>query len=161
MGKVAGERDPKSGIRRRHEGAVAVVTGASSGIGRAIARRLAGEGARVVIADLQEQPRDADKEIGGPASTANLIRTEGGEAIFVEADVGCSGDMEETVARAVSEFGALNVFVNNAGIWHGHRTILEETEAEFDLTMTTNIKGVWTGSRAAIGHMARTKSGGS
>ena len=69
--------------------------------------------------------------------------------------------MERSVAVAVGDLGGLDIMVNNAGIWHGHRTILEETEAEFDSTMATNIKGVWLGCKAAISQMVRTGNGGS
>ena len=143
------------------EGRVAVVTGASSGIGRAVARRLAGEGAKVLVADLRRQPRDGHHEEGGHASTVDLIRAAGGEALFLEADVSQASDMERAASVAAEEWGGLDIMVNNAGIWHGHRTILEETEAEFDSTIAVNLKGVWLGSRAAIGHMVRSGNGGS
>ena len=146
---------------RSLEGKVAVVTGASSGIGRAVARRLAVEGAGVVVADLRPRPRDGDREEGGHASTVDLIRSGGGEATFVAADVSRVSDMERAASVAVDELGGLDIMVNNAGIWHGHRTILEETEAEFDSTMATNIKGVWLGCKVAIDHMVRAGGGGS
>ena len=79
----------------------------------------------------------------------------------MEADVTGAPDMERSVAVAVGDLGGLDIMVNNAGIWHGHRTILEETEAEFDSTMATNIKGVWLGCKAAISHMVRAGNGGS
>ena len=145
----------------RLKGKVAVVTGAGSGIGRAVARRLAADGAAVVVADLLRLPRDGDHESGGHAATVDLIRAGGGKAIFVEADVTGAPDMERSVAVAVGDLGGLDIMVNNAGIWHGHRTILEETEAEFDSTMATNIKGVWLGCKAAISHMVRAGNGGS
>ena len=145
----------------RLEGKVALVTGAASGIGRAVARRLAADGAAMVVADLRPLPRDGEHEAGGPASTVDLIRAGGGEAIFVKADVSRASDVDRAVAEAVGSLGGLDIMVNNAGIWHGHRTILEESEAEFDSTMATNVKGVWLGCRAAIGHMAPTGKGGS
>ena len=148
-------------VARSLEGKVAVVTGASSGIGRAVARRMADEGARVLAVDLRPYPRDGLHEDGGHASTVDLIRTAGGEAVFVETDVSRASDMKAAAAAAVTELGALDIMVNNAGIWHGHRTILDETEAEFDSTIATNLKGVWLGCKVAIGHMVRTGSGGS
>ena len=147
-------------VGRSLEGKVAVVTGAGSGIGRAVARRLAVEGAKVAVADLRLRPRDGDHEVDGHASTVDLIRAGGGEAIFVEADVSRAQDLAR-VAAAVGELGGLDIMVNNAGIWHGHRTILEETEAEFDSTMATNVKGVWLGCKVAIDHMVRAGAGGS
>ena len=147
--------------RRPLEGRVALVTGAGSGIGRAIARRLAADGAGLVVADLRRQPRDGAHEEGGAEPTVDLIRAAGGEAIFVEADVSRMSDMERAAAVAVEELGGLDIMVNNAGIWHGHRTILEETEAEFDSTIAVNLKGVWLGCRVAIGQMVRAGTGGS
>ncbi len=151
----------QSCVARTLGGKVAVVTGASSGIGRAIARRLAADGARMLVADLRSHPREGHHEEGGPASTVDLIRAAGGEAMFVEADVGQASDMESAASVAVDELGGLDIMVNNAGIWHGHRTILEETEAEFDSTIATNLKGVWLGCKVAISNMVRFGKGGS
>ena len=91
----------------------------------------------------------------------DLIREAGGEARFAKADVTQIADVEKAVSVAVDELGGLDVMVNNAGIWHGHRTILEETEAEFDSIIAINLKGVWLGCKAAIGHMVRSGNGGS
>ena len=149
------------GAVRPLEGKVAVVTGASSGIGRAVARRLAVDGARVLVADLRQQPRDGLHEEGGHEPTADLIQAAGGVAIFLETDVSRVSDMERAANVAVAELGALDIMVNNAGIWHGHRTILEESEAEFDSTIATNLKGVWLGCKAAIARMVQSGKGGS
>ena len=142
-------------------GRTAVVTGASSGIGRAVARRLAADGASVLVADLHRQPRGGPQEEGGDEPTVDLIEAAGGETVFLRTDVCRASDMERAAHVAVTELGGLDIMVNNAGIWHGHRTILEETEAEFDSTMATNIKGVWLGCKAAISHMVRAGNGGS
>ena len=151
----------ESCISRPLENKVALVTGASSGIGRAVARRLAGEGARVLVTDLRPRPREGDHEEGGHTPTVELIRAAGGEAVFVEADVSRASDMERAASVAAEEWGGLDIMVNNAGIWHGHRTILEETEAEFDSTIAVNLKGVWLGCKVAIAHMVRSGNGGS
>ena len=149
------------GAVRPLEGKVVVVTGAGSGIGRAVARRVAVDGASVLVADLREQPRDGAREQGGHEPTAELIRAAGGVAIFLETDVTSASDMERVAEVAVTELGGLDIMVNNAGIWHGHRTILEETEAEFDSTIATNLKGVWLGCKVAVGRMVRAGNGGS
>ena len=160
-------REPPAGMKPttepqgRMDGKVAMVTGASSGIGRAIACRLAAENARVVVTDIRSLPREGSLENDAGLSTASLIEAAGGEAIFVRADVTKWVDMASAARTAVANFGDLDVMINNAGIWHGHRTILEETEAEFDSTMATNIKGVWLGCKAAIEHMVRAGTGGS
>lgn len=156
-----GPSQTETGSVRPLEGKVAVVTGASSGIGRAVARRLAGEGAKVLVADLRPHPRDGHHEEGGHTSSMDLIRAAGGEAVFVEADVSRASDMERAASVAAEEWGGLDIMVNNAGIWHGHRAILEETEAEFDSTIAVNLKGVWLGCKVAIGHMVRAGNGGS
>ena len=137
------------------------MTGAASGIGREIARRLASDGARVVVADLSFDSRGGALEEGGQESTVDLIRTVGGEATFLKTDVRLASDVKRAVSVSVQEFGGLDIMVNNAGIWHGHRTILEETESEFDTTIATNLKGVWLGCKAAIECMVRTGNGGS
>jgi len=85
---------------------IAIVTGAGAGIGRAVALRMAREGAAVVVADVDEDAAD---------SVVGEIRSEGGSAAFVFADVASEGEVEKMVAFAESEFGGLDVLVNNAG----------------------------------------------
>src|SRR5262245_40406539 len=91
-------------------GQTAVVTGASSGLGRAIALRLAAEGATVILGDRGEQPRE------GGRPTAELIAETGGDARFLAADVSRAADNEALVAAAVEATGRLDVLVANAGI---------------------------------------------
>lgn len=124
----------------------AVVTGAASGIGRAIARRFAAEGAFVVVADVTETPRE------GGAPTVEGIREAGGAAVFLACDVTQNADLEAAVARATAERGRLDVMVNNAAI--GGDTPLHETsEADWDRVMAVNAKGVFLGCRAAVRQM--------
>lgn len=130
----------------RFEGRVAAVTGASSGIGRAIALRLAAEGAAVVCIDLREEPNsDGD-------STVQMVRDCGGSAVFAGADVTRPAEIRAAVGTAVDEYGQLDVMVNNAGINIVEPT-LEVTEEHYDRVMAVNAKGVFFGTQAAVSHM--------
>lgn len=132
------------------DGKVAVVTGASSGIGAATARLLAREGARVVVV--------ADHNVAGAESVVADIRAEGGQAIFVQADVVVEADCQRAMDTAVQTFGRLDILVNNAGIQSGTPT-LDLTEEEFDRVMAVNVKGVFFCCKHAIAHMKRTGGG--
>ena len=124
----------------------AVITGTSSGIGRAIARRFAAEGARVLLADRTQEPRE------GGQPTLELICEAGGEAIFVETDVSRWGDIDRLIGGAVERFGRLDVMVNNAAISAG-KPLTETSEAEWDETMDVNLKGVFFGCKRAVQQM--------
>ena len=123
-----------------------IVTGAASGIGRAIAIRFASEGAYVLLADLTEETR------GGGATTLNVIQSAGGNADFLSADVSDWDDVRALVARAVSRHERLDVIVNNAAIGVGGR-LTETSEANWDRTMAVNLKGVFFGCKAAAQQM--------
>lgn len=129
---------------------VAIVTGASSGNGRAIAIALAAEGAKVVVSDLREEALAGGYEKDIELSTAQAIAKAGGRAIYHQADASKAADVEALVAKAVSEFGRLDLIVCNAGVFTGVHTILDETEEQFDFTMAVNVKGVWLGNKYAI-----------
>jgi NAD(P)-dependent dehydrogenase (short-subunit alcohol dehydrogenase family) len=128
------------------DGRTAIVTGASSGIGRAIARRFAAEGATVVIADRTE----AVVEGGEP--TAQQIAADGGRALFVRADAGVRADVRAVVDRTVAEFGAIDVLVNNAATYVG-KALLETTEDEWEHVVDVNLTGTFLYSKYAVGQM--------
>lgn len=129
---------------------VALVTGAASGIGRAVALLLAREGARVVVSDVQ---------LEAGADTVALVRAQGGEAIFVAADVGKPAEAQALVARAVVHYGRLDIACNNAGI--GGPTALT---ADYPLdgwarVLNINLSGVFYGMQAQIEAMLKHGGG--
>lgn len=132
---------------------VAVVTGSSSGNGRAIALALAAEGAAVVCSDIRREAREGGYEPDIATATDDVIRAAGGKAEYVEADAASYAAVDNLVNSAVSSFGRLDVMVNNAGIFTGLHTIVDETEDEYDATMAVNAKSVWLGCKFAIRQM--------
>lgn len=127
-------------------GQVCIVTGAASGIGRAIAWHLASHGARVVIADV------TTAVIEGGEPTADLIRAAGHQALFVQTDVADSAQVEALVETTVARFGRLDVLVNNACIRHA-RPLLELDEADWQRVLDVNLGGVYRCCRAAVRQM--------
>jgi NAD(P)-dependent dehydrogenase (short-subunit alcohol dehydrogenase family) len=143
------ERSPGGRLRGRS----ALVTGASSGNGRAIALTLAREGASVVCCDLQAEPSGASYGLDGAPATDAAIRGAGGSGEFVAADVRSLADMRRAVARALEGAGRLDVLVNNAGVTGGRVAFLEETDDLWQRTIEINAAGVRNGCRAAIEQM--------
>ncbi|KAJ5676925.1 uncharacterized protein N7477_002558 [Penicillium maclennaniae] len=132
---------------------VAIVTGASSGLGRAIAVRYAREGAKVVCADLTPTARSQEE---AEITTHDLIAENGGLAIFAQTDVGDATQMEHLVQVTVKEYGRLDILVNNAGISIEARApaVLHLTdEATWDTTMRVNSKSVFLGCKYALTQM--------
>ncbi|MBC3193109.1 SDR family oxidoreductase [Pseudonocardia sp. C8] len=136
-------------------GKTAAVTGSSSGNGRAIALALAAEGANVVCSDIRKNALDGGYEDNLGQDTDDIIRANGGKAEYLDADAGKRDDVQAVVDRAVQAFGRLDIMVNNAGIFTGLHTIVDETEEEFDKTMLVNCKSVWLGCKSAITQMRR------
>jgi NAD(P)-dependent dehydrogenase (short-subunit alcohol dehydrogenase family) len=139
----------------RLEGKVAIVTGSSSGNGRAIALAFAREGAAVVCSDVQKSAQEGGYEEDIEVDTDDAIRKEGGRAEYQEADASKASDMQAVVDKAVSSFGKLDLMVNNAGVFTGLNSILDETEEQYDFSMAVNAKGVWLGSKFAIAQMMK------
>ncbi|CAI0654729.1 unnamed protein product [Colletotrichum noveboracense] len=143
---------------------VCIITGSSSGLGRAIALAYAAEGAHIVCADLQPTAR-AEVESEGIANTNDLIRQNGGKAIFIKTDMTKPEQVQNLVSKCVSEFGRLDVhftntkksLVNNAGISleAGRPPLgIHETPLEtWDLTMSVNATSVFLGCKYAIAQM--------
>ena len=134
------------------EGQVAIVTGGSSGNGRAIARRFAEHGAKVIVADLTEDVRE-----GGSPTAETINATRPDAARFVRCDVSRVADLEAVVGEAEG-WGGLDIMVNNAGILI-KQPILDATEAVFDKMVDVNVKSVYFGTQMAARAMALRKSG--
>ena len=131
---------------------VAVVTGGSSGNGRAIALAFARHGAKLVIADITEEPRE------GGQTTIALVRDEiGGTAEFIRCDVTNPDDLEAAVDRAEA-LGGIDIMMNNAGILL-KGSILDVTPADLTRTIAVNVKGTFYGAQAAARRMVERKSG--
>lgn len=130
-------------------GKVALVTGGTSGIGRAAAVAFAREGAKVVVAGR----RAAEGE-----ETIRLVRAQGGEAIFVPTDVAQEAQVKNLVGRTLEKFGRLDIAFNNAGIEQAPTPFLQQTVETYDQVMNINVKGVWLSMKYEI--PAMLKSGG-
>jgi len=128
---------------------VAIVTGGAQGIGRACVEAFAGEGAAVVIADIDE---------AGGQKAADEIAARGGRAMFIATDVGDAGQARRLVDRTLEAFGRLDVLINNAGIIKT-ADFLEISEADFDAVLRVNLKGVFLVGQAAARAMVRQGKG--
>ncbi|CRK82020.1 SDR family NAD(P)-dependent oxidoreductase [Neobacillus massiliamazoniensis] len=129
---------------------IAVITGAGSGIGRASSLKLASNGAKVVLVDF-------NKETG--EETLKLVKEQGGEGIFVQADVSKSDDVQNYVNKAVETYGRIDIFFNNAGIIQKFAPFTTVEESEFDRIMSINVKGVFLGLKYVLKVMEEQGSG--
>jgi len=135
----------------RLENKVALITGAGSGIGRESALLFAREGARVVVADVNE---------AGGEETVRRVRDAGGEAVFVHADVSQASDAQRMVQVAEETFGKLNVLFNNAGVFHtDDGSVLDTSEEIWDFVINVNLKGVFLGCKYGVPALLRAGGG--
>ncbi|PVH96770.1 NAD(P)-binding protein [Periconia macrospinosa] len=137
---------------------VAIVTGSSSGIGRAICKRFHAEGAFLVCADLRSSPLvDSDKQF--PVPTHELIVQAGGKAIFVATDVSLASDMEGLISTAVREYGRVDIIVNNAAIYPEIKAPTNPINASsidnFEKTIRVNTMGAFLGAKYAVDQMKK------
>jgi NAD(P)-dependent dehydrogenase (short-subunit alcohol dehydrogenase family) len=131
-------------------GRVALVTGASAGIGRATAIAFARAGAKVVVSDV---------DTAGGEETVHLVADEGGEAIFIRADVSRAEDVEALVGGTIEVYDRLDYAFNNAGIEGDNAYAAEATEANWDRVIDINLKGAWLCMKYQIPHMVRQGGG--
>lgn len=121
-------------IMKEFEGKVVLITGGGSGIGRATALAFGREGAQVVIGNRNVQRGE---------ETVSMIRDAGGTASFKRTDVLVAAEIKTLVDHAVTTYGRLDMAFNNAGIEGDVAPFIEQTEANYDAIMDTNVKGVW------------------
>jgi NAD(P)-dependent dehydrogenase (short-subunit alcohol dehydrogenase family) len=136
----------------RLHGKTAIVTGAASGIGRAVALAFARDGARVVVSDVSED---------GGRETVTLISraTPGAESVFVPADASKPGDHEALVQAAVAEYGALHIACNNAGIGGELNSVAHMSVEGWQRVVELNFSGVFYAMRAQLARMLETGGG--
>jgi 3-oxoacyl-[acyl-carrier protein] reductase len=132
----------------RLENKVAIITGAASGFGEGMARRFAAEGAKIVVADLNQR---------GAERVADEI---GSAAIAIQTDVSLRSEVEEMTQAAIKAFGRIDILVNNAGYTHRNGDMLAIDEATFDLITAVNMKAIYFGALAVVPVM-EAQGGGS
>ena len=140
---------PPSGIS--YAGKVVLVTGAASGIGRAMALAFGRAGACVVVADTS---------VDGGHMTAALIVEAGGKALFVKTNVSVAHDVEALLEKAVSHYGRIDVAVNGAAVEEEYLPLAEGEDDQFDRIMNVNVKGVWLCMKSQLRQMLKQEGGG-
>ncbi|MEU6102162.1 SDR family NAD(P)-dependent oxidoreductase [Streptomyces flaveolus] len=136
---------------QRFTGRTALVTGAGSGIGRAVALAFAREGANLVVAGRRREPLD---------ETVALIEEAGGKALAVAADVSRAADIAAVVEAAVDRFGSLDVAVNNAGVFRGGAPVADLADEDWHAQLDINVTGVFLALRAEVRRMRTQPAGG-
>jgi NAD(P)-dependent dehydrogenase (short-subunit alcohol dehydrogenase family) len=134
----------------RLDGKIAIITGAGAGIGHATAVMFGKEGASVIVADI-------DQEKG--METVGLIRSESGEAIFVQVNISKAHDVEKMVRTAIDTYGKLDILVNNAGIYL-QASVVDTSEEDWDRILDVNLKGVFLCCKYCIPEMVKGGRGG-
>jgi NAD(P)-dependent dehydrogenase (short-subunit alcohol dehydrogenase family) len=129
---------------------VAIVTGGSSGIGRATAIALAKEGAKIVVAARRSKEGD---------ETVQLVKETGSDGIFVKTDVANENDVRALIEKTVKQYNRLDYAFNNAGIEEMTTPLVDQTSEVFDQIMNVNVKGVWLSMKYEIPEMIRTGGG--
>lgn len=129
---------------------IVIVTGAGSGIGRASSLKMAREGAKLVLVDFNTATGE---------ETLKMIQEQGGEGIFVQADVSKSEDVQRYVNTAVETYGRIDAFFNNAGVIQKFSLLTDIEEAEFDRVVAINLKGVFLGLKYVLKVMEKQGSG--
>jgi 3-oxoacyl-[acyl-carrier protein] reductase len=137
-------------MTKRLDGKVAIVTGSSRGIGKAIAERFAAEGAKVMV-NYFGKAKEAQ-------AVVDAIARSGGEAHSVRADVSSSADVRDLVKSTLDRFGRVDILVNNAGVMFT-KPVLETTEDDWDRTIDVNLKGAYLCSKEVAPVMLRQESG--
>ncbi len=143
------------------KGKVAVITGASTGLGRAIAVLFARQGAKIVVGDVREETAPGNFDEEPLLTTAQLIEHGQGQAVFQACDVSQQAQMAALVQAARTSFGRLDIMVNNAGVWRGGRRMHEMTEDELDSCWHVVVKGSWFGAQEAVKAFLAQGGGGS
>ena len=132
------------------DGKVAIITGAASGMGKAAAILFAQEGAKVVVADIMDEPGE---------ETVKTINESGGKAIFVHTDVRKAEDVKNMIQKAVDAYGKLDIMFNNAGTAKCNADTAKYPENAFDQVIAIDLKGVWLGIKYAVQELLKTGGG--
>ena len=135
---------------KRLDGKVAIVTGSSRGIGKAIAERFAAEGAKVTVNWVSSEDE--------AQSVVDSIKRGGGDALSVRADVSSSADVRHLVSSTIDRFGRIDILVNNAGVMVT-KSVLDTTEDDWDRTMDVNLKGAYLCAKEVAPLMLRQETG--